>query len=37
MITLKIIALVVGAGTLAAFVSEDIGTELLLAVVTCLS
>jgi hypothetical protein len=37
MITLKIIVLVLGAGLLAAFVSEDTGTELLLAIVTCLS
>jgi hypothetical protein len=37
MITLKLIALVVGAGMVAAFVSEDFGTELVLAIVTCLS
>ena len=37
MITLKLIALVVGVGMLAAFVSEDLGTELVLAIVTCLS
>jgi hypothetical protein len=37
MITLKIIALVLGAGMLAAFASEDIGTDLLLAIVRCLS
>ena len=37
MITLKIIALLLGTGMLAAFVSEDIGTDLLLAIVTYLS
>jgi hypothetical protein len=37
MITLKIIALVLGAGMLTAFVFEEIGTDLLLAIVTCLS
>ena len=37
MITLNLIALVVGAGKVAAFVSEDFGTELVLAIATCLS
>ena len=37
MITLKLIALVVAGGMVTAFVSEDFGTELVLAVVTCLS
>jgi hypothetical protein len=37
MITLKLIGLAVGAGMLASFASDDFGTELILAIVTCLS
>jgi hypothetical protein len=37
MITLKLIALVVGAGMIAALASGDFGSDLVLAIVTCLS
>jgi hypothetical protein len=37
MITLKLITLVVGAGMVVAFASGDFGTDLVLAIVTCLS
>jgi hypothetical protein len=37
MITLKLIALVVGAGTLVATFASDYGQDLVLAIVTCLS
>ena len=37
MITLKLIALGMAAGVLFTFVSEDFGTNLLLAIVPCLS
>ena len=37
MITLKLIAVVLGAGLVASFISEEFGSELILAIVTCLS
>jgi hypothetical protein len=37
MITLKLIALGMAAGMVFTFASEDFGTNLLLAIVTCLS
>lgn len=37
MISLKLIALIVGAGMVIAFVSEDFGTNLVLAILTCLT
>lgn len=36
MIALKLIALAAGAGILITFFSEDFGTNLILAIVTCL-
>jgi hypothetical protein len=37
MITLKLVALALAVGMVATFLSEDFGTELVLAIVTCLS
>jgi hypothetical protein len=37
MITLKLIGLVVGAGMLASFVSDEFGSDLLLAIVSLFS
>ncbi len=37
MIALKLIALAAGAGILMTFFSEDLGTNLILAIVTCLT
>jgi len=37
MITLKVIAVVIGAGILASFYSGDLGAEVVLAIVTCLA
>jgi len=37
MIALKLIVLALAAGVVFTFVSEDFGTNLVLAIVTCLS